>query len=57
MRISLSRVLPVQYIKDPLFQEVMYGVLVVFMVALDLELTLTQRSKVNNWMFVIGILM
>ena len=46
-----------QYIKDPLFQEVMYGVLVVFMVALDLELTLTQRSKVNNWMFVIGILM
>ena len=49
--------LPVQYIKEPLFHEWMYGVLVAVMVGLDLQLTLTQRSKVNDRMFVIGVFM
>ena len=49
--------LPVQYIKDPLFQEWMYGLLVTLMIGLDLQLTLTQRSKVNDRMFVIGVFM
>ncbi len=45
------------YIKDPLFHEVMYGLLVFFMVALDLELTIKQRSWANDRIFVFGILM
>ena len=49
--------LPVQYIKEPLFHEWMYGVLVAVMVGLDLQLTLTQRSKVNDRMFIYGVLM
>ena len=54
---SMSSMLPVQYIKDPLFQEWMYGLLVTLMIGLDLQLTLTQRSKVNDRMFVIGVFM
>ena len=53
----MSSMLPVQYIKDPLFQEWMYGLLVTLMIGLDLQLTLTQRSKVNDRMFVIGVFM
>merc|ERR1719245_2247201 len=44
------------YIKEPLFHEWMYGVLVAVMVGLDLQLTLTQRSKVNDRMFIYGVL-
>ena len=53
----MGSMLPVQYIKDPLFQEWMYGLLVTLMIGLDLQLTLTQRSKVNDRMFVIGVFM
>lgn len=53
----MSSMLPVQYIKDPLFQEWMYGLLVTLMIGLDLHLTLTQRSKVGDRMFLIGVSM
>ena len=56
-RINELYMFPVQYIKDPLFQEWMYGLLVTLMIGLDLQLTLTQRSKVNDRMFVIGVFM
>ena len=43
--------------QNPLFHEVIYGILVVAMVLLDLDLTLKQYSKANMRLLVAGILM
>ena len=42
---------------NPLFHEVIYGILVVAMVILDLRLTHKQYSRANMIMLVTGVLM
>lgn len=44
-------------IHEPLFQEVVYGILVTVMIIMDFNLTMTQRTKANLRIFVVGILM
>ena len=42
---------------NPLFHEVIYGILVAAMVALDLDLTIKQYSKANAQLLVAGVCM
>ena len=44
-------------INVPLFQEVIYGILVSVMMIMDLNLTIKQRSPANVRIFVIGMIM